>query len=70
MAKERMSHEEYLAVIEVLAKQVIHEAIEANEFEVFADGDGAKTPLQLSITILARVLRYTHEHGDGCFHDE
>lgn len=47
-----MSKEEYLELIESLAKQVISAAIDENTFEVFADG--TKTPLQHQITELAQ----------------
>ena len=56
--------EEYLKLIESLAKEVVSAAIEEDSFEVFADGD--KTELQSKITELARHLKYKHEHSDGC----
>lgn len=64
MNRKRMSDEEYLQAIEVLAKRVVHEAL--GEFEAFADGDVPKTALQQAITDLARELRYTHVCDDSC----
>ncbi len=62
---KRLSHEEYLVLIESLAKEVISAAIDEESFEVFLP-DGDKSPLQKKITALAQHLRYTHTHDDGC----
>lgn len=57
-------NEEYLKLIETLAKEVVTAAIEEDSFEVFAHGH--KTNLQFKISELARQLKYRHEHNDGC----
>lgn len=62
---KRLSHEEYLVLIESLAKDVISAALKEESFEVFLP-DGEKSPLQEKITILAQHLRYMHTHDDGC----
>lgn len=59
-----LTDEQYNAEIERLAKAVVHEAVKEGQFEVFADGN--KTPLQQTITDMARTLRYQHHVGDGC----
>lgn len=65
----RLSHAEYLAVTERLAKDVVSAAIDEDSFEVFLE-EGEKTPLQVGISALARHLRYRHHDGDGCLEDE
>lgn len=57
-------NEEYLKLVEALAKEVVAAAVEEDSFEVFANGP--KTELQDKITKLARQLKYRHEHNDGC----
>lgn len=57
-------NEEYLKLIESLAKEVVAAAVAEDSFEVFANG--YKTNLQWKITELARQLKYRHEHNDGC----
>lgn len=61
----RLSHAEYLALTERLAKDVASAAIDEDSFEVFLD-DGPKTELQSAVSALARHLRYKHNAGDGC----
>jgi hypothetical protein len=59
----------YLSKVEQLAHAVVEAACEEESFEVFLD-DGDKTPLQRSISQLAREVRIVHWEGDGCFdHD-
>lgn len=64
----KMSKEEYLQMIELLAKEVVSAAIKEDSFEIFLDG--SKTDLQQKITELARQLRYTHEKCDCCLTED
>lgn len=65
----RLSHAEYLAVTERLAKAVVLAAIDEDSFEVFLDV-GVKTKLQAKISVLAGHLRYRHYEGDGCLEED
>jgi hypothetical protein len=58
----RKSNKAYLKHIELLAKEVVDAA--SDEFEVYIDVP--KSNLEKKITKLAKELRYTHEHDDGC----
>jgi len=57
--------EEYLRLVERLAKAVVEEAVVEEAFEVFLDV-GTKTPLQAAISRLARVVKFQHDTDDDC----
>lgn len=57
----------YLTEIERLAKAVCEQAA-AEAWLTYLPEDAHQTPLQRSINELARTLRYTHKHDDGCLH--
>ena len=60
---------DYLSLIHHLAEEVVHAAIEEDAFEVYLDEE-PKTPLQRSITRLARSIKHWHYDGDGCLEGE
>jgi hypothetical protein len=65
----RLSEEEYWALIETLANRVCDEAHKEGWLEYQADGPDA-TPLQGAVNELARSLRQVHYPGDGCVDEE
>jgi len=61
----RLTDEEYLNSVEVLAKAVVEEAL-AEGWLRFQPDLPDSSPLQRAVNELARNLRYVHSHDDGC----
>jgi hypothetical protein len=64
---DRLSHQDYLASVEQLAKAVVSAAIdEWGGTSVYSPDSVDRTPLKAAITELAQSLRETHSEDDGC----
>ena len=63
--RARLTDDEYLRLIEHLAREVVEQAA-VEGWLTFLPEDRDQTPLQQSINELARTLRMTHYEGDGC----
>jgi hypothetical protein len=61
----RLSDDEYLRKIEVLANAVCDRAFDEG-WLTFLPQDDHQSPLQHSINELARHLRHVHREDDGC----
>ena len=61
----RLSDDEYLREIEVLANAVCDRAFDEG-WLTFSPEDDDQSPLQQAVNELARNLRQVHHEGDGC----